>query len=174
MFLNFVLNLGQVFSLKSKTFHLLLVITLAWKNQKFISVFSIAFGDGIKYTKSGVIQRMGIMTQLLPQCENLQEVKVYYSCCIMSQRCDQDIPSQSSLKNNFPTFRIVFAGAFSAGKSMLLNALLEREFALQCRGDMPRGRNATLLPNQTRKKSHPRFVKQKSENRQLPCVNGWN
>lgn len=33
-----------------------------------------------------------------------------------------------------PTFEIVFAGAFSAGKSMLLNALLERELLYSAEG----------------------------------------
>jgi GTP-binding protein EngB required for normal cell division len=34
---------------------------------------------------------------------------------------------ESLRKATAPTFEIVFAGAFSAGKSMLINALLERE-----------------------------------------------
>ncbi len=42
---------------------------------------------------------------------------------------------QSSLKKAIsPTFEIVFAGAFSAGKSMLLNALLERELLYSAEG----------------------------------------
>jgi hypothetical protein len=41
----------------------------------------------------------------------------------------------SSLKKAIaPTFEIVFAGAFSAGKSMLINALLERELLYSAEG----------------------------------------
>ncbi len=44
-------------------------------------------------------------------------------------------PVQSWLrKATFPTFEIVFAGAFSAGKSMLINALLERELLYTAEG----------------------------------------
>ncbi|MFN9997006.1 MAG: dynamin family protein [Pseudanabaena sp.] len=42
---------------------------------------------------------------------------------------------QSSLRKAIaPTFEIVFAGAFSAGKSMLINALLERELLYSAEG----------------------------------------
>lgn len=42
---------------------------------------------------------------------------------------------QASLKKAIaPTFEIVFAGAFSAGKSMLINALLERELLYSAEG----------------------------------------
>ena len=37
-------------------------------------------------------------------------------------------------KATAPTFEIVFAGAFSAGKSMLINALLERELLYSAEG----------------------------------------
>jgi len=48
----------------------------------------------------------------------------------------QDIPSvQTSLRKVIsPTFEIVFAGAFSAGKSMLINALLGRELLYSAEG----------------------------------------
>jgi septin family protein len=42
---------------------------------------------------------------------------------------------QNSLRKALsPTFEIVFAGAFSAGKSMLINALLERELLYSAEG----------------------------------------
>src|SRR3712207_2135018 len=42
---------------------------------------------------------------------------------------------QASLRKAIaPTFEIVFAGAFSAGKSMLINALLERELLYSAEG----------------------------------------
>jgi replication fork clamp-binding protein CrfC len=44
-------------------------------------------------------------------------------------------PIQTSLQKVLsPTFEIVFAGAFSAGKSMLINALLERELLYSAEG----------------------------------------
>lgn len=48
----------------------------------------------------------------------------------------QDIPAvQASLhKVISPTFKIVFAGTFSAGKSMLINALLGRELLYSTEG----------------------------------------
>ncbi len=48
----------------------------------------------------------------------------------------QDITAvQSSLRKVVsPTFEIVFAGAFSAGKSMLINALLERQLLYSAKG----------------------------------------
>jgi tRNA U34 5-carboxymethylaminomethyl modifying GTPase MnmE/TrmE len=42
-------------------------------------------------------------------------------------QADTSAVSASLKKAIAPTFEIVFAGAFSAGKSMLINALLERE-----------------------------------------------
>lgn len=78
------------------------------------------------------------MTQLLPQCKNLQEqVKsllqlLHHEPTLRSQ---DTTPAQSSLRKAIsPTFEIVFAGAFSAGKSMLLNALLERELLYSAEG----------------------------------------
>jgi replication fork clamp-binding protein CrfC len=71
------------------------------------------------------------MTQMPPQCKNLQE-QVDSLLQLLRQEPSlrqQDITAvQASLKKAIsPEFEIVFAGAFSAGKSMLINALLERE-----------------------------------------------
>ncbi|NJK64609.1 MAG: dynamin-like GTPase family protein [Synechococcaceae cyanobacterium SM2_3_1] len=51
-------------------------------------------------------------------------------------RNQQDLtPIRTSLRKAIaPTFEIVFAGAFSAGKSMLINALLERELLYSAEG----------------------------------------
>ncbi|MBV9386379.1 MAG: dynamin-like GTPase family protein [Chroococcidiopsidaceae cyanobacterium CP_BM_ER_R8_30] len=78
------------------------------------------------------------MTQMLPQCQNLQE-QVESLLDLLRQEPSlrsQDItPVQSSLRKAIsPTFEIVFAGAFSAGKSMLINALLERELLYSAEG----------------------------------------
>lgn len=44
----------------------------------------------------------------------------------------QAMTAQASLKKAVsPTFEVVFAGAFSAGKSMLINALLGREICFR-------------------------------------------
>lgn len=74
----------------------------------------------------------------MPQCDNLQQ-QVETILQLLHQESalrSQDItPVQSSLaKAISPTFEIVFAGAFSAGKSMLLNALLERELLYSAEG----------------------------------------
>lgn len=76
--------------------------------------------------------------KLMPQCQNLQQ-QVETILQLLNQETalrSQDItPVQSSLgKAISPTFEIVFAGAFSAGKSMLLNALLERELLYSAEG----------------------------------------
>lgn len=78
------------------------------------------------------------MTQMLPQCQSLQE-QVESLLQLLHQeptlRSQDATPIQSSLrKATSPTFEIVFAGAFSAGKSMLLNALLERELLYSAEG----------------------------------------
>ena len=78
------------------------------------------------------------MTQTLPQCQNLQE-QVNSLLHLLHQepplRSQDTTPVQSSLRKAVsPTFEIVFAGAFSAGKSMLLNALLERELLYSAEG----------------------------------------
>ncbi|MEG5138086.1 MULTISPECIES: dynamin family protein [unclassified Microcoleus] len=78
------------------------------------------------------------MTQMPPQCNNLQE-QVDSLLQLLRQESSlrqQDITAvQSSLKKaTSPQFEIVFAGAFSAGKSMLINALLERELLYSAEG----------------------------------------
>ncbi|MGQ4646849.1 dynamin family protein [Lyngbya aestuarii] len=79
------------------------------------------------------------MSPILPQCQNLQE-RVEILLRLLHQepslRASQDITSiQASLRKVIaPTFEIVFAGAFSAGKSMLINALLERELLYSAEG----------------------------------------
>ncbi|MBV8886091.1 MAG: dynamin-like GTPase family protein, partial [Chroococcidiopsidaceae cyanobacterium CP_BM_RX_35] len=78
------------------------------------------------------------MTQMFPQCQNLQE-QVESLLELLRQEPSlrtQDVTAvQSSLRKAIsPTFEIVFAGAFSAGKSMLINALLERELLYSAEG----------------------------------------
>ena len=80
------------------------------------------------------------MTAMLPQCENLQE-QVESLLHLLHQEpslrtLQDDVTAvQASLRKAVsPTFEIVFAGAFSAGKSMLINALLERELLYSAEG----------------------------------------
>ncbi|MBU7582025.1 MAG: dynamin-like GTPase family protein [Nostoc sp. TH1S01] len=78
------------------------------------------------------------MTSLPIQCANLKE-QVELILQLLQQEPalrSQDIaPVQTSLgKAISPKFEIVFAGAFSAGKSMLINALLERELLYSAEG----------------------------------------
>ena len=78
------------------------------------------------------------MTQMPHQCKNLQE-QVDSLLQLLRQESSlrqQDIMAvQASLKKAIsPQFEIVFAGAFSAGKSMLINALLERELLYSAEG----------------------------------------
>ncbi|MBE9209349.1 dynamin-like GTPase family protein [Nostoc sp. LEGE 06077] len=78
------------------------------------------------------------MTNLPIQCANLKE-QVELILQLLHQEPtlrSQDITSvQTSLgKAISPKFEIVFAGAFSAGKSMLINALLERELLYSAEG----------------------------------------
>ncbi|MBD2496032.1 dynamin-like GTPase family protein [Nostoc sp. FACHB-280] len=78
------------------------------------------------------------MTSLPIQCANLKE-QVELILQLFQQEPalrSQDItPVQTSLgKAISPKFEIVFAGAFSAGKSMLINALLERELLYSAEG----------------------------------------
>lgn len=78
------------------------------------------------------------MTTNLPQCENLQEqVESLFTLFKQEASLRQiDITAaQASLRKAIaPKFEIVFAGAFSAGKSMLINALLERELLYSAEG----------------------------------------
>ncbi|MEI6328120.1 MAG: dynamin family protein [Pseudanabaena sp. ELA645] len=79
------------------------------------------------------------LTTLFPQCQDLQ-TQVEAILQLLQQeptlRSQQDgSVVQSSLRKAIaPTFEIVFAGAFSAGKSMLINALLERELLYSAEG----------------------------------------
>ncbi|MEH1868895.1 MAG: dynamin-like GTPase family protein [Nostoc sp.] len=78
------------------------------------------------------------MSDLPLQCKNLKE-QVESILQLLQQEPtlhSQDItPVQTSLtKAISPKFEIVFAGAFSAGKSMLINALLERELLYSAEG----------------------------------------
>jgi len=79
------------------------------------------------------------MNQIVPLCQNLSE-QVDSLLHLLHQetslRSQYDItPIQASLRKAIsPKFEIVFAGAFSAGKSMLINALLERELLYSAEG----------------------------------------
>ena len=78
------------------------------------------------------------MAELLPQCQNLKEQVDYLTQFLQQEpygsSCDVN-PIQTSLRKAIsPRFEIVFAGAFSAGKSMLINALLERELLYSAEG----------------------------------------
>jgi len=76
---------------------------------------------------------------LFPQCQDLQ-TQVEAILQLLQQepnlRSQQDgsIVQASLRKAIAPIFEIVFAGAFSAGKSMLINALLERELLYSAEG----------------------------------------
>ncbi len=77
--------------------------------------------------------------QLPSQCQNLKEQVTGLLELLQQEpslRSLQDPTAvQASLrKATSPTFEIVFAGAFSAGKSMLINALLERELLYSAEG----------------------------------------
>ncbi|KGF71665.1 hypothetical protein DO97_16505 [Neosynechococcus sphagnicola sy1] len=78
------------------------------------------------------------MSHVFPQCQNLQE---QVNNLLQLQQQEPLLRSQdttaigNSLRKAIsPTFEIVFAGAFSAGKSMLINALLERELLYSAEG----------------------------------------
>lgn len=78
------------------------------------------------------------MNQILLECDNLPE-QVDTLLQLLHQESSlrtQDVsPVQASLRKvTAPKFEIVFAGAFSAGKSMLINALLERELLYSAEG----------------------------------------
>ncbi len=79
------------------------------------------------------------MSELIPACQSLttnvnelldlwqQEPKLHF-------QQDTTAIATSLEKATSPKFEIVFAGAFSAGKSMLINALLERELLYSAEG----------------------------------------
>ena len=75
----------------------------------------------------------------LPQCQNLQAqvdsvLNLLQQEPSLQARVDTTAVRSSLKKAIAPTFEIVFAGAFSAGKSMLINALLERELLYSAEG----------------------------------------
>ena len=77
--------------------------------------------------------------QLPPQCESLREqveaiLNLWQQDPTLSSKQDTKRVQASLSKAISPTFEIVFAGAFSAGKSMLINALLERELLYSAEG----------------------------------------
>lgn len=78
------------------------------------------------------------MSNLPTQCENLkQQVETVLQLLQQepSLRSEDMTSVQTSLEKVVsPQFEIVFAGAFSAGKSMLINALLERELLYSAEG----------------------------------------
>ncbi len=77
---------------------------------------------------------------MLPQCQNLQEQVesllhlLHQEPSLRTLQDDLSAVEASLRKAISPTFEIVFAGAFSAGKSMLINALLERELLYSAEG----------------------------------------
>ena len=78
------------------------------------------------------------MNQGIPQCQNLQEqveslLRLLHSEPTLRQ---QDVSGVRAALDKVisPTFEIVFAGAFSAGKSMLINALLGRKLLYSAQG----------------------------------------
>jgi len=79
------------------------------------------------------------MSQIAPQCHHLRE-QVNQLLELLRQeptlRSQQDTSTVETAlgKALSPRFEIVFAGAFSAGKSMLINALLERELLYSAEG----------------------------------------
>ena len=77
------------------------------------------------------------MSSLLPQCSNLAD-NVNSLLDLLAKEANlttETTAIEASLKKAVaPKFEIVFAGAFSAGKSMLINALLERELLYSAEG----------------------------------------
>lgn len=78
------------------------------------------------------------MNQVIPQCQHLQEqvdslLQLQHSEPTLRQ---QDVSGVRAALDKVisPTFEIVFAGAFSAGKSMLINALLGRKLLYSAQG----------------------------------------
>ena len=72
---------------------------------------------------------------LPPQCTNLAHNVRHILDALPSEiNRDTAIVESSLAKAIAPKFEIVFAGAFSAGKSMLINALLERELLYSAEG----------------------------------------
>ncbi|EAW38714.1 dynamin family protein [Lyngbya sp. PCC 8106] len=78
------------------------------------------------------------MNQGIPQCQNLQEQVESLLGLLHSEPTlrQQDVSGVRAALDKVisPTFEIVFAGAFSAGKSMLINALLGRKLLYSAQG----------------------------------------
>jgi replication fork clamp-binding protein CrfC len=74
------------------------------------------------------LPKQGLQTQVDQLLNLLQEDPTLRS------QLDSSTVRASLTKAMAPTFEIVFAGAFSAGKSMLINALLERELLYSAEG----------------------------------------
>ncbi|AFY56177.1 putative GTPase (dynamin-related) [Rivularia sp. PCC 7116] len=78
------------------------------------------------------------MAELLPQCQNLKEQVDSLKQIVQQEpslaSCNLTQIQTSMRKAISPKFEIVFAGAFSAGKSMLINALLGRELLYSAEG----------------------------------------
>lgn len=78
------------------------------------------------------------MNAIVPQCQNL-ESQVDSLLSLASSESNLSDGETTSIRHSLgkaisPRFEIVFAGAFSAGKSMLINALLERELLYSAQG----------------------------------------
>jgi len=79
------------------------------------------------------------LISIFPQCQDLQSqvesiLQLLQQEPTLRSQQDGSIVQSSLRKAIAPTFEIVFAGAFSAGKSMLINALLERELLYSAEG----------------------------------------
>ncbi|MCY7331527.1 MAG: dynamin family protein [Pseudanabaena sp. CAN_BIN31] len=79
------------------------------------------------------------LQNVFPQCQDLQAqveavLQLLQKEPTLRSQIDGSIVQSSLRKAIAPTFEIVFAGAFSAGKSMLINALLERELLYSAEG----------------------------------------
>jgi predicted GTPase len=77
--------------------------------------------------------------EILPQCTNLQAqvsslIELMQSEPMLRAQQNTSIVETSLKKALSPKFEIVFAGAFSAGKSMLINAILEQELLYSAEG----------------------------------------
>jgi replication fork clamp-binding protein CrfC len=79
------------------------------------------------------------MSEILPQCKNLQSqvnslLELLQQEPSLRLQLDTTAIETSLQKAIDPRFEVVFAGAFSAGKSMLINALLGRELLYSAEG----------------------------------------
>jgi replication fork clamp-binding protein CrfC len=79
------------------------------------------------------------MSQIAPQCHSLREqvnqlIELLRQEPTLRSQQDTSVVETALGKALSPRFEIVFAGAFSAGKSMLINALLERELLYSAEG----------------------------------------